>query len=647
MMFYQKFPWVFFCTVLTVVSLHAIFLSASLHAETHPRLLIGPDDVPGLREKVKRPPFQEMLERMKSEAERDSDITSAPADPAKHSHVIAARNAFLYLFTGEDAYAAQARRSMETVLSLPEWANPGIKGLRLYGDAVYASLAYDLCYGAPSWDATFSAHVSKELLRQHEVIFSNGGKEQNSSPASNWQGLRWSSAGLSLLASDEPQDRARLNTCRDRVAAFINENTGPDPLTRGWSIEGVGYTYYPMGNGVVPFAMAVQRLAPDLDLSQLPGYRMILWTVYAGLLTTTAEGGLMRPDFGDDNPHARGEACYGFAFATCPPELLPGLRYWYDRTVGTNGNRSFDNARFGIASSILFYPEDIPAKDPMSIPAWVEAFVDTKGNGMMVYRNRYRDREDIAVQIYAKLRGDKGHNGPDALSFRIAGRDTLWATGGGRYSDWGTLHEGEPAGGKNVYRRSMNTLYPGDPAGDLKINANPGQIVGEPVIRPDGSGHCVLRIKENNVGTSNHTRRFITSFDSGADVACILSDTSENGTFWQLATLGTNRIETSGATFTITSPAGDTLQGTVLHPPEATLKTSMRARGSDAFGVKENACITVESPDGDYLIALTIAAPGKSPPSPSATGTWSNVPDGEVQVGTARFKIQGDAIATQ
>ncbi len=624
----------------------AISFLSTVSAAGHPRLLIGPEEVAALREKVKTQPFSAMLDRLKSEAGRDSDITPAPPDPVKHSHVIAARNAFLFLFTGDDGYARTARECLEKLLSLPEWANPNIKGLRLYGDAVYASLAYDLCSGAPSWDAAFSAHVSKELLRQHEVIFSNGGKEQNASPASNWQGLRWSSAGLALLASDESDaDPSRLKTCRDKVAAFITENTGKDPLTRGWSIEGVGYTYYPMGNGVVPFALAARRHAPDLDITSLPGYRMILWTVYAGLLTSTAEGGLMRPDFGDDNPGARGEACYGFAFATCPPELVPGLKYWYDRTVGTAGNKTFDNARFGIASSILYYPADVAEKDPMTIPGWVDAFVDTKGNGMMVYRNRYRDRDDIVAQIYAKLRGDKGHNGPDALSFRIAGRNTLWATGGGRYSNWGGLKNIEDkAGGKNIYRRSMNTIYPVDPDDTLAINGNSGEVVGTPVINSDGSGHCVLRIRQNNVGTSNHTRRFITSFDSGAEAAFILSDTSDDGRFWQMATIGTNRIEASGNIFTIISPSGDTLRGTVLYPDKAVLKTGKRPRGSDAFGVKENNYVTVESPDGDFLITLTIAAAGKTHPATSASGTWAASPDGEVKVGNTNFKIRGDTI---
>ena len=154
----------------------------------------------------------------------------------------------------------------------------------------------------------------------------------------------------------------------------------------------------------------------------------------------------------------------------------------------------------------------------------------------------------------------------------------------------------------------------------------------------------MLHIKKNNVGTSNHTRRFITSFDSGAEAAIIISDTSDDGKFWQLATLGTNRIEVADNAFTITSPAGDTLRGTVLHPANATLKTGRRARGSDALGVKDNSYVTVESPGGDFLITLTIAASGKTHPAVSATGTWEGLPAGEVKVGSTSFKIQGDSI---
>jgi len=603
-------------------------------AADHPRLLLGKDEVASLREKVKREPFASMLARMKEEADFGHMAKPGPLSSDYDYQILCGRNAFLYLATGEDKYAQASRKAIEKLFTFGMWGTPNVKGLSLYTAATYVAEAYDMCYGAPSWDKDFSDRISKELLKQHDVIFTNGGREQNFSPASNWQGLRWSTAGLTLLATDEPVDEGRLTKCNDLVKRYLSVNLGDNPGTRGWNIEGLGYTFYPMGGGVLQYLIAARRKNPALDLTQLPGLRMTLWTIYAALVPTSH--GLLRPDFGDDNPSAEGEGCYGFAFAVCPPELIPGIKYWYDRTVGSKGTRTYDDVHQGIATSILYYPENIMEKDPLSIPEWRDAFIDTAGNGMMTYRNQYKDSSDVVAQIYAKLRGDMGHNGPDALSFRIVGLDTIWATGGGRY--------GLKFNGQDAYWRSMNTLYPVDPDQPLATNGNPGRIMGTPVINADGSGHCTLSISQNNVGTKNHTRRFASSFDTGANAAFIIGDTSQDGKFWQLVTLVTNKITTGNNTFTITSPNGDTMNGTVLYPANVAFKTGMRPRGSDAAGIKDNNFIHFCSDNGNYLVVLTLAARGKAQPAISNTGNFAN---GTVKVGSRSFQIKEDAITEQ
>jgi len=601
-------------------------------AADHPRLMLGKDEVPALREKVRKEPFASMLALMEADATLGAE--AAPGSSASTDfdyQILSSRNAFLYLLTGADKYARASREAVEKLFTFGKWGTPDVKGLSLYTAGVCVALSYDFCFGAPSWDKNFSDRISKELLKQHAVIFTNGGREQNRSPASNWQGLRWSSAGLTLLATDEPVNDADLKKCHDLVRRYLVANLGENPGTRGWNIEGLGYTFYPLGNGVLQYVIASKRKDPALDLTQLPGLRMTLWTIYAALVPTSQ--GLLRPDFGDDNPGARGEGCYGFAFAICPPDLVPGIKYWYDRTVGAKGDKTYDKARFGTASSLLYYPAAIAEKQPLTIPAWREAFIDPFGNGMMTYRNQYKDSSDVVAQIYAKLRGNMGHNGPDALSFRIVGLDTIWATGGGRY--------GAKSNGQDVYWRSMNTLYPVDPDEKLANNGNAGKIIGTPVVNSDGSGHCTLAIAQNNVGTNNHTRRFLTAFDTGADAAFVIADTSDDGKFWQLATLATNTIATGKNTFTISSPNGDSMKGTVLYPAEVTFKTGTRARGSDAVGVTENSFIHFSSDDGDYVVVLTLAAKGKPHPATSFTGTLAG---GTVKVGSNSFRIRGDEI---
>lgn len=621
-----------------------VLASSPATAANHPRLFFGPEDVPALREKVKSPPFSDMLARMKTIADQDSDITGKPADPVLHGNMAALRNAFLYTFTGEDQFAAAARRYVEATIDAPDWANPKTKGLRLYNTGAYIAMAYDLCRGSKPWDEAFSERVAQALREQHEVIFTHGGAEQNKNPASNWMGLRWSSAALIQLAIDADLPSERLTTAHQHVERFLTESMGGSPKTRGWGIEGLGYTYYPMANGVTQYILASKRLTPERDLTNHPAFKTALWTIYAALVPS--DRGLLRPDFGDDNPGARGEGSYGLAFATCSPELLPGLKYWYDRTVGSLGNKTYDDARFGIAASILYYPSEIGAVNPLTLPAWREAFADTDGIGMQTFRNQYKDENDLVFQIYAKLRGDKGHNGPDALSFRIAGLNTLWATGGGRYQNWGAIKSGveEKGSGKNIYRRSMNTLYPVDPDDTLRLNSNSGRLLGEPVIHEDGSGWTIMEIDENNVGTKNHIRRFITDFRNDGVSACIIADTSDDGRFWQFVTLGDNKITTRDNTFTATSPAGDTLQGTVLYPPNPIFKTGLRNRGSDALDQKQNAFLHFQSEDGNYLVVLTSARRGQLHPPPRMQGDWQNGRDATVEVGNSAYKITDQTI---
>jgi hypothetical protein len=622
---------------MNVILFSLVFLFSCLHAAEHPRLLLSPKDLPELRAKVRREPVASMARKLLADVDMtDWGRPSAPGEAdSEYAQLLRGhRHAFLYVLGAGDKHAVSAREALEKNLANPNWANPRTKGLTLYIRGIYASFIYDHCYGAPSWDAAFSKKVSADLLRMHDVIVKSGGSEQNNSPASNWQALRAAAAGITLMATDEATNPANLTWAFQRMSRYLDENAGKHPETRGWNIEGLGYTFYPYGNGVMPFVLAARRHNEQMDLLKHPGLRMSLWTTYAALVPSSR--GLLRPDFGDDNPGANGEGCYGFAFAVSPPELLPGLKYWYDRTVGVHGDKSFDNSRFGTVASILYYPEQIPAAPPLSIPEWVKAFLDRHGNGFMTFRGQYKDATDVVVQLYLKLKGNKGHSGPDALSFRIAGLDTLFATGGGRY--------GTKTNGQDVYLRSMNTLYPVDPDSRLSTSGDSGRIVGEPVIRPDGSGYVVAQIQRNNVGVVNHVRRFATAFGKGANTSVVISDTSDNGAFWQICTVDQNPITTAGNTFTFTTAAGHSMKGTVLHPANPLFKTGKRPRGSDALGTENNNFLHFSAADGDYLVVLTLVEKGGVHPPVQAQGSWGGSPRGSVRVGTQQVDIDGDAV---
>ena len=131
------------------------------------------------------------------------------------------------------------------------------------------------------------------------------------------------------------------------------------------------------------------------------------------------------------------------------------------------------------------------------------------------------------------------------------------------------------------------------------------------------------------------------------NAAFLVSDTSDGGKFWQLATIGSNAIETTGNNFTITSPDGHSLKGTVLYPAKVEIKTGSRPRGTDALGCKDNNFLHFSSEDGDYLVAMTIVEKGRDHPQVHVRGAWAGEPKGDVLIGKFQAHIEGNQITTK
>ncbi|MFM2090193.1 MAG: hypothetical protein RLZZ127_682 [Planctomycetota bacterium] len=627
----------------TLLLLLLAVLAAAGEAPGQPRLLFGPAELPTLRARAAEQPYAAILERIRSRADRDGQPWFQSDN--------AVNCGFLYAITGDDAWAAKARRFLELRLgdtTVHPWTER-TKGIDLYMHAKSAALAADLCRGAPSW-AGFSATVSQRLLAMGDLLRTHGGSEQNTDPASNWQANRWSAAGLCYLATDEPVPAGRVEACFDRVAAWVAENYGTGAGNRGWSIEGRGYQSFPWSH-VGPFAIAARRLAGrSLRDASPSAVDHALWTIPAGACRIVGEFGrefAFHNDFGDDNPNggSRAEGCWGLGFAFAPKELLPGMVWWYDRMKGAAGDQTWDSARAGAIYSYLYHPgAAVRPQPPLAIPAWREAMADTGGNGMVLFRNRYQDDDDLCAGFYAKLRGNRGHNGPDGLGFRLVGHGTAWATGGGRY--------GPRIDGVEAYWRSQNGLYLADPsAGPLRDNGERGAFVGTPFIDRRGGGSVVGRMALTNLGVRDHVRRLLADFgpDSGAEGVFVLADTSADGRFWQLCTLATNTVTIDAAGFTITASGGATLRGTVVHPAAPRLATGVRIRGSaaaiDNQKIGENRWITSESTDGDHLVVLTVAGPGKTHPAVRAIAGSGAADARRIAIGRLVVAVAGDAIA--
>lgn len=645
-----------------------LFVPSLVFGQVHPRLLIEATELPELRDRITREPYASMMAELESFAENDTTVS------AQYGETVAAVNCgFLYLLTGDDTWAAKARSYAETRLTdtgnSHGW-DRDIKGLALYWHGRGMALAYDFCHDAPSWNTAaglgstpaepFVDYVRDRLKAQADRIYEDGGNEQNRNAASNWQNNRFASAGLIYLAIEESLtegEKTRIHGCMDKVETYLVENMGDSPDSRGFNIEAIGYQMYPW-SFTGPFAIAAERLGYGRMADAAPAASAYaLWNVYSAALKIPHIWGDhygSHLDFGDDNNTHRGEGCYGLAFYFCPDFLHPGLRYWYDRLVGELGDQTWDRERHGLMYSILYYRDDIEAVMPDSIKEWSNAYLETGGNGYFTFRNAYAQGAEIIAQIYAKFRGNKGHSGPDALSFRIAGLDAPFAVGGGRYGP--DINAADTGKKQDAYLRSMNTLYPVDPENELTISGNSGELLGVPQSFEDGGGSVSLHIDRNNVDTLNHTRRFLADYSeaSGADAVYVISDTSDNGNWWQFCQVdldsGVQAISVDGNSFTVTNPNGTLLTGTVIYPASnLRWKTGSRIRGSDYgyYGVRydTNEYVHFQSDDGDYLVVLTLNESGETPPvvTPVA-GSGAN--DGRVlQIGDLTVTVDGDTIS--
>jgi hypothetical protein len=630
----------------------------SFQPGNHPRLFFTAQDIPELRYRATQAPFDEMVQRLIESLEHDGDYQPFDPNHTHHRSMRAKISAFLYVLTGDEAYALSAREDVEWVIAGTGtgthfgWADPSEMGLRSYSMATRVALAYDWCALSPHWDDAFLFHVSKSLLDIAKVVINNGGTQQNPNPSSNWQGARGSSGGLALLATDSRYDPSLLDAAYQRVRRYINESVGDHPLTRGWAAEGIGYTYYPYGLFVGPFGEAMARITGrDLrDETAISAAYRSLMTAPTAAVNVYDYGGI-KPDWSNDNMHMRGEGIYGQAFYYLDPALLPAARWIYDRIQGplARDRARWDDTRGGTIWTFLHYPVDVPAQSPLEFHAWHSANSDQHGIGITTFRNQYEDETDILSQFKARHFTAGGHDGPDGLGFRIIGNDTAWVVGGGR---------DDP--GKRTSQATLYTVEPGAQAAS-STNLGTGTLVGAPLVKVDGGGHVIARMDNNNMNVANHKRWYMTDFDSaatGAQAAFLVADTSVNATYWQLPTSPFNTITTSGNTFTITSPNGDTLRGTVLHPAGATLAHGTRPRGS-GFSllhggsladrdpilnpeVNENKFVTVHGGGGDFLVAFTIQPAGE--PHPAVSKTSGTVDDAVVQIGNRSYTITTDNI---
>jgi hypothetical protein len=539
----------------------------------HPRLLVGPSDVTALRAKAQREPFASMIAAMQKAA----GTPPASLDGSGQMYDTRPRDlAALYAITGNKMFAAEAEKICLTILKDRMWIDKGSKGLTRAMAAVTVALAYDLCYDA--WSPATRQLVSKELMGAAEGLMKSMGQGANTKLANNWQAVRYGGCGLAALACDEAGNTELAKQAYPKLLAHLNANLGDN----GWNPEGIGYTMYPW-QFTGPFGIAASRAGVgDLRKDTKAKVSMTLWTVYADTVAIPGKNGRigLHPDLSDDNATFDGQGTSGLAFLYVPQDYVPAARWMYDYLCGTNGDKSWDTARGGGIYSLLLYPDHIPAKNPAEIAGL--NYADTS-HGVALFRNAYRDGNDILTVVNAHSRQPDGcHGGPDTNTFRILGLGGCWAVGGGR--------TGETGGQTNLFAKSPD-------APRVKVKAPSGAGLGRlktHMFEKDGSGMAV--VTGSCMGVENHTRVFGVDYSgaSGAVAVFVDANTSVNGKIWRLNTPEFNTVTLTPNGFVIKSPNGATFAATVLVPAKPVLRTGIVARDnpkdthSTGYNYREN-----------------------------------------------------------
>lgn len=586
-------------------------LPAVLGAQTHPRLLFGPGDIPDLRAKILNEPYKSMYEMLLAnrflEDSDDGRGNYLPTYPA-------VRNAFLYVLTGDTAYADTSLTYVDQVLAQTDyWAVDSFRSLgrAMMGKGV--ALAYDFC--SEAWDPADQTRVSQALEDMaHSLMRSGGGGwPGNNATANNWHGVRYSAAILCFLACDETGNEAEIEDAGDRLVTHLLAKYGSGPGAMGWDVEGAGYVYYPWGSFMGAAVLTLDRLEGRDIFSEAPAAQYAIWATYnGGVPLPTWRGWLdapglgLHPDFSDSNPNMNGEGSHGLAFALAPDAYVPGIKWVYNRMFGALGAQTWDSWRHGEVYSILYYPDDTEVTEQNPENVWGLYYADDRF-GTVSFRDRYQDDHDLVTQTVGKhLVPSNTHRGADIGGLRIFGLGTAWTTGSGRTGRMG----------------GQSTVFTSPPF-DNKGNTSDKGLLSGYYYEGDGSGYA--DVVGSSTGVLDHKRRIVANYsqESGARGVWVVVDETENGSIWRLNTPEMNVITTSPGSFTITAPNGNQMVGTVLHPVDHTITTGLFDRGSGfTFGsvsYENNNYVDVTATggdfDGNFVIVLTVHESGQSAPS--------------------------------
>ncbi|HEX2975731.1 MAG TPA: hypothetical protein VHO68_07320, partial [Bacteroidales bacterium] len=490
--------------------------------------------------------------------------------------------------------------------------NPMSRGLtraRLLRDL---ATIYDLCYN--EWTPERRLKTSEKLIFNIMTTSSNMGYDANYSLVSNWMGVRY---GVVLYASLVCDDFSASQKVRSRLLPFewdaakrLLDHIDVNINSNGWNTESLSYFAFNwsfIGPALVAYFNRSGSSVISIEKT-IPNALNALWGYSTSSVSIEGEdGNVMQPDFSDDDPESS-YLLYPMGLKLYPdtqkPYLLWMLNYFSRQSTWKNdADQLFMN--------ILWSPENLSPLNPEKA-GWLTYF--DPDQGVALFRNRFRDDEDILAAMTATAKRVKGHQGFDNLGIRIIGLGSVWAVGAGRTN--------QIAG--------QSTLFPYE---NISGHKGAGGAVGKVLdtsFEKDGSGY--IKATGSCMGTINHIRTLRVDYSrrSGAEAVIIVSDISDNGKIWRMNSPEFNKLKIETDGFRLISPSGSELKAVVftdVSKPEVTSEkvryggeTTDHNRGIGFHGAKYLYTNAIDcKTDGRITVVFTLQPKGKPHPAVKLT----------------------------
>jgi len=587
-------------------------VNISVHLEgdalgDHPRGLIQKHEVSAIRARAGSEPFSKIKDNLLMQEETLSELISSSENlQAQEISELAAQQSYLYLLTGESDWAEKAFLNLTLVFEDSLVVNnPVSRGLTRAAVLQKTAFTYDFCFEA--WSQGQRNLVNRQLYKLIYSTSANMGFDANYSLVSNWMGVRWGSVLFSSLVWDNPNPekpsfvQPLLWDAQKRLSDHLEQNV----YSEGWSAESIGYHIYNwsfVGPALIAYQNHQKKDSPASILSlapQLTNAVKAIATTALSVETTPGRWGI-KPDLSDDGLNL-GDGLFSMALRLYPSEQVPYIKWMHDYLKEAN------------FYTLLYYPETSDAINPKTA-GWLNFSDSTQG--VVTFRNGYRDENDIVAVFNTSNKRVSGHKGPDVNTFRILGFGVPWIIGAGR---------------TNLVAGQSN-LFPGpiDPAdkGDMSTAGRLAHFS----FQMDGSGEAVGM--GSSMGVEEHVRKWMVDYsgEAGAEAVIMVADWSKNGKIWRINTPEFIDVKIDSGSFLLTAPNGSSIQahcfveggqlpinsGKVRYGGETVrLNTGILYRG-ERYAFSKYVDVLV---DREVVVIMTMQPKGRMHPNPQ----WDSI----------------------